>query len=61
MLFRHDQSKAIWLLHNLFLKLLAKQKYKNNLKNHEPQKNKKKKNCDSHMHVYVYVMFYYEK
>ena len=56
MLFQHEQSKAIRLEHNLFL--CSEQKYKNNFKNCESQKNQKKKK--NTILIYVYVMFYFE-
>ena len=55
MLFGHDQSKAIWLLHNQSIKFfVSERKYKNNLKNYESQKKYLQ------FSLYVYLMFYYE-
>ena len=57
MLFRHDQSKAIWLLHNRSFKILVSERnYKNNLKNRESQQN----NIFYNSRIYVYGMFCYE-
>ena len=57
MLFRHDQSKVIWLLHNRSFKILVSERnYKNNLKNRESQQN----NIFYNSRIYVYGMFCYE-
>ena len=57
MLFRHDQSKEIWLLRNLLFEILvSERKYEYNLKNRESQKN-----IFLNSNIYnVYVMFYYK-